>query len=217
MNPVTIGIIIVAFAAALLYLIIKNMSLNSLTKTMKNKDYKAVIENAQKPLNRRMLGDYNCDLFMMRAYYLLNDMDKLKEKALEMLDNVYKKDQEKAFLQLYYHIFLNHNDLEMANRFLDNIVKVDDDAFVKFNQYAYNVLVEKETDLIDTMEAEISAKMYEGFSLGTVVYLIASQYLYKKDYANAELYYKECLTCFHPNAFYVDLAKNHLKELENLE
>ena len=217
MNTITAGIIIIAFLLAFAYMIVKNSSVNGLTKSLKAKNYDAVLENAQKSLTRKMLGDFNCDLFMMRAYYLKNDKAHLKEKALEMLGNEYKSNQEKSFLELYYHIFLNQNDLEMANRFLDNIVKVDDHAFVKYNQYTYNVLVEKQSDLIETMEAEIAAKLYEGFALGTVVYLIAMQYLYLKDYANAELYFKECLTCFHPNAFYVELAKSHLKELENME
>lgn len=217
MNPLTIGVIVAIFVVALIYLIIKNRSVNILTNHVKAGNYQAVIDHAMKPFHRKLLGDYYCDLYMIRAYYLMKDMLHLKSKAIEMLNADYKSEQRKNFLELYYHIFLNLNDMDMTNRFLNEIVKVEDQAFVRYNQYAYHVLIEKEDDLIDTMEAEISAKMYSGFSLGTVVYLIAMQYLYKKDYANAELYFKECLTCLHPNAFYVDLAKKHIKELENID
>ena len=217
MNTITIGIIIVAFGLAFVYMMMKNSCVNGLTKNLKANNYDGVLENAEKPLTRKMLGDYHCDLFMMRAYYLKNDMEHLKEKALEMLSCDYKLEQEKAFLELYYHIFLNLTDFDMANRFLDKIVKIEDPYFVKYNQYTYNILVEKQNDLIDVMEAEIAAKAYEGFALGTVVYLIAMQYLYKEDYADAELYFKECLTCFHPNDFYVGQAKAHLKDLETKE
>lgn len=216
MNPITMGIIIVACILALIYMIAKNRNVNSLTRALKKKEYNDVIENAQKPRMRKILGDYNCDLFMMRAYYLQNDIEHLKTKALSMLTMNYKIEQEKSFLQIYYHIFLHMRDIDMANRFLDNIVKVDDQAFIKYNQYAYNVLIEKEDDLIDTMEAEISAKLYVGFSLGTVVYLIAMQYLYKEDYDTAITFFQECLTIFHPNAIYVDFAKRHIKELEKI-
>lgn len=217
MNYITIILIVVLCAAAFIYMILKNRCINLLTNATKKKVYDDVIQNAQSTLCRRFLGNFNCDLFMMRAYYLKKDMSSLQEKALEMLSADYKNDQRKSFLELYYHIFLNTGELDMAEKFLNEIVKINDNAFVTYNQYTYNVLIEKQDDLIDTMEAEIEAKIYGGFALGTVVYLIAMQYLYKKDYPNAELYFKECLTCFHPNAFYVDPAKAYIKKLEAME
>lgn len=217
MNPYTLYIIIIAFGLALIYMIIKNKRITSLTNNIKKRDFQAVLVEAETPFNRKLLGDYHCDLFMIRAYYLMNDTENLDKKALDMLTENYNTSQRKNFLEIYYHIFLNRDDLEMAKRFLDEISKIGDKPFLKCSQYAYDVLAERQDDLIEAMDEEINAKMYSGFSLGTIVYLIAMQHLYKKEYEDAELYFEECLICFHPNAFYVDLAKRHLKDIEDIE
>lgn len=215
MNPITIGIIILLFIVALCYMISKYKNVNALTNNMEKGNYIEVIQLANKANMRKLVGEFNCDLFTMRAYYLLKDIEHLNEKALEMLECEYTSDKRKTFLELYYHIYLNMKDIDMADRFLNKIVKEDDQSLVKCSQYTYRVLVKKEDDLIDVMSAEIDAKVFGGFSLGTVVYLIAMQYLYKEDFINAEMYFNECLTCFHPNAIYVDLAKKHIKQLTN--
>lgn len=214
MNPIVLIFILLIAIIAFVYMVKKNSCINKLVKSMKAQNYELVLVYTQKSLYRKMLGNFSCDLFMIRAFYLMNDEKKLKDKALEMLNTEYKANEQKLFLELYYHIFLNKKDMYMINEFLNHIVKVDDSSFVTYNQHAFNVIIEKQNDLIGTMEAEIEAKKYSGFALGTIVYLIALQYLYKEEYINAELYFDECLLCFHPNAFYIDLAKQHILELK---
>lgn len=216
MNLITLSIIIIVAVIGLGYMIIKNHHINTLAKKMKQKEYETVIILVQQPSYCKFLGKFNSDLFLMRAYYLLNDMEMLRNKAVEMLHETYTKIQEKQFLELYYHIFLNKHDVEMTDKFLEQISRTNDRAFVKYNQYAYDVIINKRDDLIATMETEIEAKLYTGFALGTIVYLIALQYFNKEDYANATAYFEECILCFHPTAFYIDKANAYIKKLKEM-
>ena len=215
MSWITAAILAIFFGGGIGYFIVKRLSLNGLNAALKNEDYQGVIGQAEGSMNRKLLGEYVCDLYKLRAYVLLKDNDHVREHAKMMLYHTYSDEQHKAFLELYYHIFLNRNDLEMADLFLEEIKKLDDYLFTAYNEATYEVLVHKRTDKIEDMERHIEAKVYHGFPLGTLVYLIAMQYLYMEDYKNAKIYFQECIDCFHPNAIYVGLAKAQIKKLND--
>lgn len=213
MSWITIAILVIFFGGGVGYFIVKRLSLNGLNAALKNKDYQGVIRQAEGSMNRKLLGEYVCDLYKLRAFVLLKDNEHVREHAKMMLYHTYTPEQHKAFLELYFHIFLSRNDLEMADLFLEEIKKLDDYLFAAYNESAYEVLVNKRTDLIEDMERHIEAKVYHGFPLGTLVYLIAMQYLYMEDYKNAKIYFQESIDCFHPNAVYVGLAKAQIQKL----
>lgn len=215
MNPITLGIIIILIFFAFLYLVVRSRNLNAVNKALKNKNYTKVIALTSTSNYHKLLGDYTCELYKIKAYLLLDDKENLKKQAIQMLESKYSDANHKQFIELYYHIFLNKKNLEMVNIFLEEIKKEDDVQFVKYNQYAYDVLVDRVDNLFETMETEIEAKFYSGFSLGTVVYLIGMQYLYKDDLANAKIYFQECIDILHPSAIYSSLAKAQVEKIEN--
>ncbi|MEG1638532.1 MAG: hypothetical protein RR274_03245 [Erysipelotrichaceae bacterium] len=215
MSSISVGIILGFFVLAFIFMIYKRLHLNMLNNALKTKNYPEVLRMCESPLTRRLLGKYACELYKLRAYVLIKDNNQVRIQALKMLKENYKAEDHKTFLELYYHIFLARSDFETAKAFLDVINKEDDFVFKKYNQYAYDVLVNRKTDLIDIMDKEIEANLYSGFPLGTVAYLIGYQYLALNDKEKALAYFKECIICFHPNDVYVGLANAQIKKLED--
>ncbi|MEG0360048.1 MAG: hypothetical protein RR602_00330 [Longicatena sp.] len=214
MNMFTIVVGVILLVAVFAFQIAKRITLNNLIKSLKNKQYDETIAIASKPLSSKLLTSYLCDLYKARAYYNAKDETSFIKQIDEMLEANYNEDQEKTFLDLYYHVFLDRNDVAYADKFLARIKATNDASFIKYNEQAYEVMINKRTDLIEIMDAQMETDKYYGFPLGVIVYMIAIQYLALGDIENAHIYFTSSLTCFHPSDFYVAKAKAQIKKLD---
>lgn len=212
MGIFTTVIFVILLSAAIIYQVLKRQALNSLTNTIQQKAYKATIINADKPLTNKLLGEYTCDLFRIRALLLKNDKG-FKGEIDKALEKNYTIDNRKDFLELYFHQFLIKGDKVYAEKFLHKIEELGDMKFLKYNKQAYEVIVEKRTDLLDEMIEEIETDKYSGFALGIVVYIIGVQYLYLEDNEKAREYFYNSLTCFHPQSIYTPIINKLIKQL----
>ena len=166
-------------------------------------------------ISRRFLKDYTCDLYKIKAYYL----DKNVEKFDKMLEYIIKTDynnpeDKKAFLELYYHTFILKENKKYADILLKEISKSEDKNFVKYNQQAYEVMINKRNDLAEEMDKQIDSKKFYGFSLGVILYMIAIQYERLEDSKRAITYFKNAIVCFNPREKYSISAKKHIEQLE---
>ena len=215
MNPITMGIIFVLFVAFFIFQLAKKLLLNNLDRSIAKRDYKFVEELADMSLSRRFLGDYTCDLYKTRAYYLNKDVASFDAMLEHVLNTDYKNpDDKKSFIILYYHTFILKQNKKYADIFLEAIKKYDDEDFVKYNQQAYEVMINERNDLIDEMDSQIDSKKFYGFSLGVILYMIAIQYERLGDNKHAIIYFENVIVCTHPNEKYVALAKEHIKDLK---
>ena len=124
--------------------------------------------------------------------------------------------EEKRLFELYYHYFLNHKDYAYAKELLAAIRETEDEPFIQYNEWAYEVIAEGRTDLASEMEDAVNDKVYSGFALGTVLYLIALQLDRLKEYEDAKAFYQTVTECITKRELYYTLAERRCNELDDL-
>lgn len=215
MNSITMAIIFILFISFFFFQIIKKFLLNNLDKSINKRDYALTVTLSDMPLTRRFLGNYTCDLYKAKAYYLDKNVDKFDEVLQYIIDSEYKNPEDKkSFLLLYYHTFILKENKKYADIILNELKKYPDENFIKYNQQAYEVMINKRNDLINEMDKQIDSKKFYGFSLGVILYMIAVQYERLGNLKHAFTYFRDCIVCFSPNEKYVALAKKKVAELE---
>lgn len=213
MSEFSIIIIVLIGVIILIYQIVKRFILYLLTSAMSHKNYEKVIKISNNKLSNKALSEYVCDLFRIKAIAISKDeVDLKKEIDLDLLKS-YSLEKKKEFLEVYYHHFLIKGDKDYALKLLSHIEELHDPKFLKYNKQAYEVIMNKRSDLISEMDEEIETDGYYGFPLGVVVYMIGMQYLYLDNKDNARTYFYNSLTCFHPKSVYIPLIKKHVDEL----
>ena len=215
MNSITMAVIFILFLGFFAFQIVKKFLLNSLDSSIRKKDYQLTEKLSDMSISRRFLKDYTCDLYKIKAYYL----DKNVEKFDKMLEYIIKTDynnpeDKKAFLELYYHTFILKENKKYADILLKEISKSEDKNFVKYNQQAYEVMINKRNDLAEEMDKQIDSIKFYGFSLGVILYMIAIQYERLEDSKRAITYFKNAIVCFNPREKYSISAKKHIEQLE---
>ena len=215
MNPITIFIVVVALAAYLIFQGVKNFQLHNLNMSLKRRDSETVEKIADMGMSRRLLGEYVCDLYKLRVYYLTKEVDKFEKVLKHMLKaEKYRPDDRESFLEIYFHTFLIKGNRKYANWILDAIRKTGNEKFIRYNEESYAVMLDKRSDLIDKMEEDINSKLYYGFALGVVLFMVAKQYSYLGDDRNALEYMRSAKACFHPKAVYMPVVDKYLEEAE---
>ena len=215
MNTVTFTVIFIAFAAYLIFQGIKNFQLRSMNTGLKKRDADMVERVADMGISRKLLGEYVCDLYKLRAYYITKDTEKFEETLQYMLGQAYRdKTEKESFLETYFHTFLIKGNRKYADWILEEIRKTEDEPFIRYNEMSYAVMLDERSDLIDEMEEEINSKKYYGFALGAILFMVAKQYAYLQDKKNAVTYYQSAKACFHPKSVYMPVVDKCLKEAE---
>ena len=215
MNPITIFIVVVALAAYLIFQGVKNFQLHNLNMSLKRRDSETVEKIADMGMSRRLLGEYVCDLYKLRVYYLTEEVDKFEKVLKHMLKaEKYRPDDRESFLEIYFHTFLIKGNRKYADWILDAIRKTGNEKFIRYNEESYAVMLDKRSDLIDKMEEDINSKLYYGFALGVVLFMVAKQYSYLGDDRNALEYMRSAKACFHPKAVYMPVVDRYLEEAE---
>ena len=215
MNPITIFIVVVALAAYLIFQGVKNFQLHNLNMSLKRRDSETVEKIADMGMSRRLLGEYVCDLYKLRVYYLTKEVDKFEKVLKHMLKaEKYRPDDRESFLEIYFHTFLIKGNRKYADWILDAIRKTGNEKFIRYNEESYAVMLDKRSDLIDKMEEDINSKLYYGFALGVVLFIVAKQYSYLGDNRNALEYMRSAKACFHPKAVYMPVVDKYLEEAE---
>lgn len=183
--------------------------------SLKRRDSETVEKIADMGMSRRLLGEYVCDLYKLRVYYLTKEVDKFEKVLKHMLKaEKYRPDDRESFLEIYFHTFLIKGNRKYANWILDAIRKTGNEKFIRYNEESYAVMLDKRSDLIDKMEEDINSKLYYGFALGVVLFMVAKQYSYLGDNRNALEYMRSAKACFHPKAVYMPVVDKYLEEAE---
>ena len=213
MDYVSLTLAIGFLVCFLLYDIIKNHKLNKISKLMQNKQYDEVIETANKKLEQKLLSPYVCDLYILRALWNKKADAEFKNYLLECLDKPYSLTQRKDILDIYYYYFIFKGDKEWSSKLLEIIRETNDPGFIRYNEEAYEVMINKNTELLDDMIYGIENKKYSGLGLGIAVYMVGMQYLYLGDKENARIYIYNSLSCFHEKSFYAERARAEVDRL----
>ena len=215
MNPITIFIVVVAFAAYLIFQGIKNFQLHNLNESLRKRDSETVERIADMGMTRRLLGEYVCDLYKLRVFYVTKEADKFEKVLKHMLKaEKYRPDDRESFLETYFHTFLIKGNRKYADWILEAIRKTGNQKFIRYSEESYAVMLDKRSDLIDKMEEDINSKLYYGFALGVVLFMVAKQYSYLGDDRNALEYMRSAKACFHPKAVYMPVVDRYLEEAE---
>lgn len=213
MNSITFVLLVLFLISILLYLIIKKQCIDHLSKRLNNQDYSTVLAKIQTTIYQKLLGKYSCDLFEMRVYVLSKNNEKMDQKAKQIITQQIPYEQLKSFLELYFHVYLHRSNKEMVELFYQAIIATNDERFIRYNKYAYEIKTKKNYDFKEVIEVDIEQKLYKGFALGCVVYYLGYIYEMEGDLENAEIYYRECCNIIHPSSIYYELAKNKIREL----
>lgn len=204
--------------ALVLYLVfqgVKNFQLHNLNISLKNKDSETVEKIADMKLAQRLLGEYVCDLYKLRAYYITGEQEKFEKVLRHMIAcKKYRADDRQSFLEIYFHTFLIKGNRKYADWLLEAIRKTGDAKFIRYSEESYAVMLDRESGLIDQMEEDINSKLYYGFALGVVLFMVAKQYSYLGDDRNALEYMRSAKACFHPKAVYMPVVDKYLEEAE---
>ncbi|MGX8850776.1 hypothetical protein [Amedibacillus sp. YH-ame10] len=215
MNIFTIIIFGILIVCILMYYIVKGFCVNKITKAINNNENSKVIQLSKQKMTQRFMGDYVCTLYRLRAYSNLGNEKNFKKELDATLEKEFNFEQQKSFLEMYYHYFLLKGDREYSEKLLNKIQELGEPSFLAYNEQAFEVMINHRTDYIDVLDAEINSKKHSGFALGVMVYLIGEQYLTLGDKEEARTYFYNSISCFHKSAVYVNPAKKHVNELSN--
>lgn len=197
----------------IIYGVAKNHVLNKVSKAMQKNQYDVVLELANKKIYKKLLGSYVCDLYILRALLNKKADEEFKSYLLECLDKPYSLSQRKDILDIYYYHFIFLEDKEWSLKLLEIIRETNDPSFIRYNEEAYEVMINKNAELLDDMIYGIENKKYSGLGLGIAVYMIGMQYLYLGDKENARVYMYNSLSCFHEKSFFYARAKADVDRL----
>ena len=204
-----------AFAAYLIFQGIKNFQLHNLNESLRKRDGETVERIADMGMTRRLLGEYVCDLYKLRVFYVTKEEEKFEKVLKHMLKaEKYRPDDRESFLETYFHTFLIKGNRKYADWILEAIRKTGNQKFIHYSEESYAVMLDKRSDLIDKMEEDINSKLYYGFALGVVLFMVAKQYSYLGDDRNALEYMRSAKACFHPKAVYMPVVDRYLEEAE---
>ena len=204
-----------AFAAYLIFQGIKNFQLHNLNESLRKRDSETVERIADMGMTRRLLGEYVCDLYKLRVFYVTKEEEKFEKVLKHMLKaEKYRPDDRESFLETYFHTFLIKGNRKYADWILEAIRKTGNQKFIHYSEESYAVMLDKRSDLIDKMEEDINSKLYYGFALGVVLFMVAKQYSYLGDNRNALEYMRSAKACFHPKAVYMPVVDKYLEEAE---
>ena len=112
----------------------------------------------------------------------------------------------KINIQYFLTLF---QSIRLLQRFHKIFFKTD----ITYNEEAYSVMIEHNTDLLDTMIEGIENKKYSGLGLGIAVFMVGMQYLLLQDKDNARTYFYNSLSCFNKKSFYYAKAKAYVHRL----
>ena len=212
MNAITMTIIFILFLVFFIIQLLKKFQLSNLDNSINKKDYSLTEKLSDMPLSRMFLGDYTCDLYKVKSYYLDKNVEKFDKMLEHIINTNYKNPGDKeSFFILYYHIFILKENKKYADILLNEICKNKDENIVKYNQQAYEVMINKRNDLIEEMDKQIDSKKFYGFPLGVILYMIAMQYERLGENKRAITYFENAIVCFNPKERYVKLAKDPFK------
>lgn len=204
-----------AFAAYLIFQGIKNFQLHNLNESLRKRDSETVERIADMGMTRRLLGEYVCDLYKLRVFYVTKEEEKFEKVLKHMLKaEKYRPDDRESFLETYFHTFLIKGNRKYADWILEAIRKTGNQKFIHYSEESYAVMLDKRSDLIDKMEEDINSKLYYGFALGVVLFMVAKQYSYLGDNTNALIYMQSAKSCFHPNAVYMPVVEKYLSKAD---
>lgn len=210
-----IFIVIVALVGYLIFQGIKNFQLHNLNMCLRKRDSEMTEKIADMGMSRRLLGEYVCDLYKLRVFYVTKEEDKFEKLLKHMLKaEKYRPDDRESFLETYFHTFLIKGNRKYADWILEAIRKTGNQKFIRYSEESYAVMLDKRSDLIDKMEEDINSKLYYGFALGVVLFMVAKQYSYLGDDRNALEYMRSAKACFHPKAVYMPVVDRYLEEAE---
>ena len=204
-----------AVVAYLIFQGVKNFQLHNLNESLRKRDSETVERIADMGMTRRLLGEYVCDLYKLRVFYVTKEEDKFEKLLKHMLKaEKYRPDDRESFLETYFHTFLIKGNRKYADWILEAIRKTGNQKFIRYSEESNAVMLDKKSDLIDKMEEDINSKLYYGFALGVVLFMVAKQYSYLGDDRNALEYMRSAKACFHPKAVYMPVVDRYLEEAE---
>lgn len=215
MSTITIFIAAIALVAYVVFQGIKSFQLRNLNTGLANKDSEMVERIADMAMSRRLLAQYVCDLYKLRVYYITRNEDRFERMLLHMIGTEYTDPADKkSFLETYFHTFLIKENRKYADWLLEAIRKTGDEKFIRYNEESYAVMMDKKSDLIDKMIEDINSKLYYGFALGVILFMVAKQYSYLGDNTNALIYMQSAKSCFHPKAVYMPVVEKYLSKAD---
>lgn len=215
MSTISSAIIFLLFGGYLGFQLVKNFQLRSIMNALNTKQYETVQQISDMPMTRKLLGEYTCDLYKLRAYYLSKNENGFDNLLKQMILKDYNKNDKKNFLEFYFHTFLLKENKYYSTLLLDAIKSLNDEKFTLISEQSYEVMINNRCDLIHIMEEEINSKKYYGFSLGVIVYMIAKQYEAQGLLDKAALYYVNAKVCFDSKALYMPKVLESLEKLND--
>ena len=98
LNQTTLIIILLIFAGYVVFQGIKSFQLRSMNTALRAKDSETLEKIADMGMTRRLLGDYACDLYKLRGYYVARRRNKFEETLRHMIEAPYKNPADKKKL-----------------------------------------------------------------------------------------------------------------------
>lgn len=208
--------IIAMFILFIFYLYLKKRNIHKLNTFVQNNQSEMLRVFLKNKYTHLFLSKYLTDLYTARSYVMDHNISALKETLVEMFQRTYQKQETSDYLTLYFHYFINQNDMQFAEKILKRIQQETDPSLIRYCRWTYQVLAKNETIYIDEMITAIEQKAYHSFPLGVISYLIAVQYERLHDLKNTAIWYYTATTVLQKNEMYYHLSKEKAEKWNQL-
>ena len=213
MNPILLSIIIVLFAIAFIYLVLKYYFVNKFNRILRKNDSEQLLRMTQSKVTKFFISDFVCDLYLARSYFNTKDEEHLVALLRTMMGKQYDAKDEEQYLTLYYHYYVHKKDTDFALELLKKIEQTENAKLIKYCVWTKDVLFDDANTMCADIEAAIDNKDYYGFPLATCCYLIGVQKMRLGSKQDAIEWLETALDVFLNHDIYVADVKEAIEEL----
>lgn len=181
------AIIIVLMAAAAPYAI-RSVLWNRFMKYLNKEQYEQAISVLQSRAYKTFFGEYTQNWNELKVLIQMKDENRMTQKVNEMLASKLSKDQRHQVADSVYFYYLDTENKEMSRKILDQLSLCCDSDQQKYNQYLYDVLIDKNSKDLKEMLEILDKKSDQKAENGILQYLVGLQYYYQNNRKQAHVY-----------------------------
>ena len=171
MSALSVVILVFAGIAYFTYCRIKDFPRIMISSAFNHYDYKRAIEILDGVGAKKLLGDFEHDQLLLKAYFMAG----MKDEFLQQIDSIskksYKHEKAMTLLSPWYYQCLRCQAKEFADSFLDALKACGDEHTIVLARISYRVLLEDETEDLESIEALIAKQKDASFTSGLLYYL----------------------------------------------
>ncbi len=185
MNAVGTLLIVLIILLCLIYNWIKKAPKKAIQRALKQHDYEHALKILDAVGIEKIVSPFEKDKLLLKTYFMAGKKENFLKQIQHIGHTQYKEDGKIRLLEIWFHHCLQCDAKEFADAFLNEINVCADSETMDLANLSYQILINKETISISTLDEKIQKIKNPDFHSGLLYYLKGMLYFYRQDLENA--------------------------------